>query len=284
MGLIIDKPLVSVDWLYNHLNDENLIILDATLPKATAKREVVFEEKKQIQNAIFFDIKNMFSNTKAPFPNTVLSAIEFESKAQDLGIQNSSCIVVYDDLGIYSSPRVWWLFQLMGFTNIAVLNGGLPEWKLNGYPIQNTNNNQFKKGDFKVNYQREKIKYTNDVLAAIGNENIVITDARSKNRFYGIIPEPRTYVKSGHIPSSVSLPYSDILINRKLKSIGELESIFKNINPKNKDFIFSCGTGITASILALGAEILGFNNYAVYDGSWTEWGTTKGLPIEKKDE
>ncbi|APZ47162.1 sulfurtransferase [Polaribacter reichenbachii] len=281
MSLKIDKPLVSVDWLFHHLNDEKLIVLDATLPKVTAKKETEIEEKYQIENAIFFDIKKVFSDVNAPFPNTVLSAKEFEEKAQNLGINKDSCIVVYDDLGIYSSPRVWWLFQLMGFTNIAVLDGGFPEWKLKEYPTEKPMNHQFKKGDFSADYQPEKVKFTEDVLAAINNKNLLIADARSKGRFYATASEPRADVKGGHIPNSVSLPFSDVLLNGKLKSESELKSIFKTINPENKEFIFSCGTGITASVLALGAEIAGYKNHAVYDGSWTEWGSTKDLPIEK---
>ena len=281
MALKIEKPLVDADWLFQHLNDENLIVLDATLPKVTANNKAVTDEKIQIKNALFFDIKNEFSEANALYPNTVLSAEKFEVKAQQLGINNDSCIVVYDDLGIYSAPRVWWLFQLMGFTNVAVLNGGLPEWKLKKYPIEKPKSYQLESGDFTVNYQSEKLKYTNDVLSAIENDTILIADARSKSRFYATAPEPRADVKGGHIPNSVSLPYSDIIENGKLKSEEELQSIFSGINPNNKAFIFSCGTGITASVLALGSELAGYKNYSVYDGSWTEWGTTADLPIQK---
>lgn len=281
MSLKLNTPLVSVDWLFSNLENESLIILDATLPKVTAKKEVIIEEKHQIENAVFFDIKKQFSDKNAPFPNTVLSPKEFEENAQKLGINNESCIVVYDDLGIYSSARVWWLFQLMGFTNIAVLDGGLPEWKSKKYPIEKPKKRHLKKGDFTLDYQPTKIKYTADVLSSIENDGVLIADARSKERFYGTAPEPRADVKGGHIPNSVSLPYSDIVIEGKLKSEQELKSIFEEINPTKKEFIFSCGTGITASVLALGATIAGFKKHSVYDGSWTEWGSTKDLPIEK---
>ena len=180
MLLKIDKPLASVNWLMQHINNENLIVLDATLPKVTAKQNDISEKKMQIKNALFFDIKKEFSNINAPFPNTVLSPKEFEIKAQKLGVNNNSCIVVYDDLGMYSSPRVWWLFQLMGFTNITVLNGGLPEWKLKGYPVEKPKINQFKKGNFTAKFSSKKIKYTKDVLSAINDDKIVIADARSR--------------------------------------------------------------------------------------------------------
>ena len=277
----INKPLISVDWLEEHLNDHNLIILDATLPKVTAnKSENKDTEKLQIKGARFFDIKNVFSKADAPFPNTVLSPDDFQVKAQNLGINSNSCIVVYDDLGIYSSPRVWWLFKLMGFQNIAILNGGLPEWKSKKYPTEKPNNCKFETGDFKVNYQPNKVKFLKDVLDSINDKNTLIADARSKGRFLGKSPEPRTGVKSGRIPNSVSIPYSDIIENGKMISEEKLKTIFEQANSNKKEFIFSCGTGITACVLALGAEISGFNNYSVYDGSWTEWGSVKNLPIE----
>lgn len=281
MSLKINTPLVSVDWLFSNLENENLIILDATIPKVTSKNDDLIEEKHQIKNAIFFDIQAVFSDINAPFPNTVLSPKEFEEKAKNLGINNNSCLVVYDDLGIYSSPRVWWLFQLMGFKNIAVLNGGFPEWKNKEYPTEKPFSYQPKKGNFTVDYQPQKIKFTEDVLKAIENDEFLIADARSKGRFYATEPEPRKGLKGGHIPNSISFPISDIIIDGKLKSEEELKEIFIERNPTNKEFIFSCGSGITASVLALGAEIAGFKNHAVYDGSWTEWASTENLPIEK---
>jgi rhodanese-related sulfurtransferase len=134
MALKIDKPLVSADWLFSNLEDKNLIILDATIPKVTSKIDDIVDEKEQIKNAIFFDIKNTFSDQKSALPNTALLPKEFEEEVQKLGVKKESCIVVYDDLGIYSSPRVWWLFHLMGFTNIAIVDGGFPEWKLKNTP------------------------------------------------------------------------------------------------------------------------------------------------------
>ena len=276
---MFQKPLVSVEWLYSNLENNKLIILDATIPKVTAKTETI-EVKEQIKGAIYFDIKKKFSDVSAPFPNTILSPHKFEEKAQELGVNQDSLLVVYDDLGIYSSPRVWWMFQLMGFKNIVVLDGGLPKWKSEKYPIEIPKNYQLKKGDFKVNYKSEKIKYTEDVLQAIKDDKVVIADARSKDRFYAIVKEPRKDIKNGHIPNSVSLPFTEIQENGLMKPSEELEVIFNNLNTNKEQIIFTCGTGITASILALGAELAGIKNYSVYDGSWTEWGSTDNLPIE----
>ena len=282
MSLKITKPVVSVDWLKSNLGNEQLIILDCTIPKVTAELNTpISEEKKQIKAAIFFDIKKNFSDLNAAFPNTILSPQEFKKKCQNLGINIDSAIVCYDDLGIYSSPRVWWMFQLMGFKNIAVLDGGFPKWEENKYPIEKHQKKVFLKGNFEVNYQLEKIKYTEDVFSAIENDGILITDARSKGRFNSTEPEPRNGLKGGHIPNSISLPFSEILDKGMLKTEDDLKVIFSEINPENKELIFTCGTGITASVLALGAEILGIKKYSVYDGSWTEWASTENLPIEK---
>ena len=281
MSLKIDTSLVSVDWLNNHLDNNHLIVLNCTIPKVTASSHHNKDVKKeQIKGALFFDLKQVFSDTNATFPNTVLKPEDFQQKAQELGINNNSAIVCYDDLGIYSSARVWWMFQLMGFTNIAVLNGGLPAWKIENYPVEEAKKQQLQKGNFTVSYQPEKLKYTQDVLTAIEEETTLIIDARSKGRFLATEPEPRKDLKGGHIPNSVSLPFADILEDGKMKNTASLQKIFSNYKNK-KNLIFTCGSGITASILALGADLAGLKNYAVYDGSWTEWASTDNLPIEK---
>jgi len=277
MSLKMNTPLVSVAWLHNNLENENLIILDCTIPKVIVNT-VVSEQKTQIKGAVFFDIKNSFSDKKAALPNTVLAPAEFKKKAQQLGIHKDSILVCYDDLGIYSAPRVWWMFQLMGFTNVAVLDGGLPEWKASDFPVERPVVYQPKKGNFRADYQPKKIKYTTDVLDAIDNKSILIIDARSSERFYGTAPEPREDLKSGHIPNSVNLPFGEIQQNGKMKSEEELSKVFSDYK-NNKEIIFTCGSGITAAILALGAAISEVENVAVYDGSWTAWGSAENLPV-----
>ena len=277
--LTISTPIVSVEWLHENLNADNLIVLDATIQKVGTQTNDK-KEKQQIQNAVFFDLKNVFLDDEAEYPNTIPSEKYFETEVQKLGINNDSCIVVYDDLGVYSSPRVWWLFRTFGFENIAVLNGGLPSWKGAGYMVESNNERTLPVGNFKATINRDKISITEEVLKA-SCDNKVILDARSKGRFYATEPEPRKDLRGGHIPDSKSLPYIKLQVDGKMKSKEELQKIFSEINPKKEEMIFSCGSGITACILALGAEEAGNTNYSVYDGSWTEWASRLELPVEK---
>ncbi|MDY7393814.1 sulfurtransferase [Aureibaculum sp. 2210JD6-5] len=279
--LQITKPLVSVEWLYKNRLAPNLVILDATIPKV-GQKETELSRNDGIENVRFFDIKNVFSNNKAPFPNTLVSPKIFEIEARKLGINKNSAIVVYDQHGIYSSPRAWWLFKTMGHKNIAVLDGGLPAWKNAGYPCEKIKAYKGELGNFKSNYQPSYIYDYRKVLDAISDNNKLILDARSDDRFKGLRPEPRAGLRSGHIPNSKNLPYNKLLNDEKMLPKKDLTRKFDSlITGRKPQIIFSCGSGITACILALGAEVAGYKNLAVYDGSWTEWGSLHELPIEK---
>ena len=280
-SLQIEKPLVSVNWLYQSLDATNLIVLNGTLPKVSLDKNEIKTIDFQIPNARFFDIKKDFSIQEAPFPNTALEPNDFESKARSLGVNKDSCIVVYDEHGIYSSARVWWLFKTMGFHNIAVLNGGFPTWNAAGFNVEEKQIHPFNKGDFKVNHNQKLLINSDAVFNSLNSDNTQILDARSSGRFHSIAPEPRAKIRSGHIPTSKSLPYSSLLNGTELKSTEELQELFKEVNLQNKELVFSCGSGITACVLALGATVAGYQKLSVYDGSWTEWGSLSHLPIEK---
>ena len=276
----IPSPLVSVEWLLQHLDAPNLIILDATLKKVTDSA-TESTDKKQLKNARFFDIKNVFSDQNSPLPNTILNAEDFEKEAQNLGINQDNAIVVYDDLGIYASPRAWWLFKSMGHSNVAVLDGGLPAWKEKKLPLENPKAYTGGLGNFKSMYDAALIETYQTVLKSINLEEMRIVDARSAGRFNALELEPREELRSGHIPSSKNIPYTAVLDGTTMKNKQVLETIFNESYQQKEKIIFSCGSGITACILALGAEIAGMKNLAVYDGSWTEWGSNHQLPIEK---
>ncbi|MDT0551734.1 sulfurtransferase [Urechidicola vernalis] len=276
--LKVSSPIVSVEWLSKNLNQPNLIVFDATIQKVTDKSSTN-GDLSYIKNALFFDIKKEFSVQGVAFPNTMLTAKEFQEKSRSYGVNNDSCIVVYDRYGYYSCARVWWMFKSMGFENIAVLDGGLPAWNEAKLPIQSKANTAIKKGDFIAKYKPGMIHDHVPVLKAIDDFGIGIIDARGSSRFNALVEEPRPGLRSGHIPNSKNLPYTDLLDGVKMKSENELKTLFGMV--KNKQIIFSCGSGITACVLALGAEIAGIENKSVYDGSWTEWGSLTELPIEK---
>ena len=274
------SSIVSCEWLKEHLSHKDLIVLDATIPKVTLKGEQKLTDKRRIPTSRFFDIKGFFSDSEAPFPNTMLSPDNFEKEAQALGINQDSYLVIYDDHGIYSSPRAWMMFKSMGFENVAVLNGGLPLWIEKGYSVEGITQMNFLEGNFESQPIPKIFIGSEEVLNLTNSQEHQVLDARSEARFFGKAPEPRKGVRSGHIPNSKSLPYSTLLSGFELKSKSELKTLYQELNNKNDPMIFSCGTGITACVLALGAEILDYKDYAVYDGSWTEWGSTLDLPIE----
>ncbi|MCF8273342.1 MAG: sulfurtransferase [Flavobacteriaceae bacterium] len=268
--IVISKPIVSAEWLHSNLKSENLVILDASIKKVVGEGHS--KSEVQIPNSRLFDLKEAFSDTSAPFPNTFPSELQFTKSAQALGINNDSAIVVYDEQGIYSSARVWWMFKAMEHDNVAVLNGGLTEWIKAGYKTESKTENNASLGNFQAQYKPELMKYFDDVKIASSKKSHIIMDARSEARFNSLEAEPRAGLRSGTIPNSVNLPFEDLLNGHVLISEEEIKTKFKQLAKKEEAIIFSCGSGITACVLALGADISGYKNISVYDGSWTEWG------------
>jgi len=269
MSITFKSPVVSVKWLKANLDSENLIVLDGTIAKTFDS------SSEQIPTARFFDIKQKFSDVSNPFPSAFPSQKQFQEEAQNLGIHNDSAIVVYDDKGIYSSPRVWWLFKAFGFKNVAVLDGGFPEWKAQNYHVEGYKQYKDEKGDFSAKLQDGFMQFFSDIEKVSKSKTHTIVDARSKERFNGEVAEPRVDLRKGTIPNSINLPYTELLEDGKLKSVETISAIFSDKIAKDEEVIFSCGSGITACVLALGAEISGYKNLSVYDGSWTEYGTLK---------
>ncbi|WP_033958282.1 sulfurtransferase [Psychroserpens jangbogonensis] len=262
------STIVSCKWLHNNRHLDHLILLDTSV-----KTEMSISED-YIPNSRYFDIKGKFNDISAEFPNTIPSEQQFEDEARQLGINKDSIIVVYDDKGIYWSPRVWWLFKTFGFKNIAVLDGGLPEWQKLGYETSSSINvPNWKSGNFLAEYDTSKMCYFEDISKLSKNDDVKIIDARSKERFKCLVPEPRKGLRRGTIPNSENLPFTNLLSGNCLKPKQELKTIFETFIIGDKSLTFSCGSGITACILALAADISDYKQITVYDGSWTEYGT-----------
>lgn len=274
------NPLVSVNWLSQNLNEPNLVILDVSLESNIANIKVEFPGI-QIKGARYLDLKRNFSDLESRLPNTLPNPKYFSLACRNLGINNNSIIVVYDNIGIYASPRVWWIFKSMGHKNIAVLDGGLPSWKNKNYPTESIQNRVVPEGNFKAIFNLNLQKKAFQILENIVSKEAILVDARSNERFCGLIPETRKNLKSGHIPHAINLPFLEVLRDGKFLSPNEISTIFKKLKIDKRPKIFTCGSGLTACILILASTLILEDNHFLYDGSWSEWGQLEGVPIFK---
>ena len=262
----MNSTIVSPKWLSDNINNPDLVVLDASQASGESK-----STRHQIIGARPFDIKDVFSDKSSSFPNTFPSKYQFEESCQELGINSSSKIIVFDSLGVYSSPRVWWMFKAMGHKDIAVLDGGLPEWVAKGFETEPIVERKYSRGNFKAAFQSEMIRSIDFVKENLDSNEWLIIDARSADRFNALVPEPRADLRRGNIPNSINIPFQDTLANGKFQSVEKLTLLFKEIISENKSLVFSCGSGITACVVLLATELVFKGSKSIYDGSWTEW-------------
>lgn len=271
---------ISSKWLFDNFNNKDLVILDASEKENKSNLTTEYLDQ-QIIGARYFDTKNTFKDKSNPIPNMLPKAEDFERECRKLGINTNSKIIIYDNLGVYNSPRVWWMFKAMGHESVAVLDGGLPDWINSGYPVESIKENIVGEGDFIAYFQPQLVKDASDILSNIESQNFTLIDARSSSRFYGTSPEPRNDLKGGHVPNSINLPFTEVIKDGKFLPKGDLARIISQLNIGDKPLAFTCGSGITACIILLAIELINNSSKSLYDGSWSEWGQLDGVPISQ---
>lgn len=273
--------LVTSKWLNENLNTPNLKILDCSWHMPDEGRNAGLEFNDcHIEGSQYFDL-DFNSDPKSALPHMMPSEEVFSKNMSNLGLHNDDTIICYDNSSVHSSFRAWWMFKAFGIKNVFILDGGLQGWQENGYKISN-NPDKPNVGNFKAILDKTLIFNLNNVKEEISSNRYSILDARSPERFYGKVPEPRPGLRSGHIPGSINLYYQSFFKNGYLKSIKELKKLFKEKNiDMGKPVITSCGSGVTACILTFALEQIGKKDVKLYDGSWVEWGSTDNVPIEK---
>ncbi|MGZ2259328.1 3-mercaptopyruvate sulfurtransferase [Roseobacter sp. A03A-229] len=274
------KTLVSTTWLAQHMKDPDLRVLDASWYLPDADRDAHAEyEAAHIPGARFFDIDEI-SDHRSDLPHMAPPVEKFMSRLRAMGVGDGHQVVVYDGAGLLSAARVWWLFRLMGQENVAVLDGGFPKWQAEDHPVEDMPP-VIRDRHMTVRFQNHLVRDVTQVSAASKLKDPQIVDARAAARFRGDAPEPREGLRAGHIPGARNVPYTDLLNDDKtMKDPDACRAVFEAAGVDlSKPIITSCGSGVTAAILALALERMGHTQWSLYDGSWTEWGMFPTVPV-----
>ncbi|MEL7273894.1 MAG: 3-mercaptopyruvate sulfurtransferase [Pseudomonadota bacterium] len=264
--------LVDTDWLFAHLDDDNVAIVDASWYLPAMNRDGRTEyDAQHIPGAVFFDIDDIV-DPESPLPHTLASPEVFARKVGALGISNTQTIVVYDGHGLFSAPRVWWNFRIMGAAKVVILDGGLPKWIEDRLPIEAGAAPLYPKL-FTPHFDEKAVATFEDMQTIVAAADTAILDARPHARFTGEAAEPRPGMRSGHMPGAVSLPMTDLAPDGRLLDREQLEQMLRDsgVSP-NSPVITTCGSGVTAATLTLALETIGHTDHKLYDGSWSQWG------------
>lgn len=274
-------PLVSAAWLAERINAPDIRVVDATwfMPSDPRDAKALYAERR-IPGAVYFDIDEI-ADTESSLPHMLPSPEKFASRMKKRGIGDGARVIVYDNQGLFSAARVWWTFRVMGHEDVAVLNGGFPAWEAGGYEIENGPPQTRMERHFTPRVRSDLVRDLGDMKKAIAGGATQILDARPAPRFRGEVAEPRAGLRSGHMPGAKSVP-SGALIDENgfMRSPDDLAAIFRDAGADtSRPAVTTCGSGVTAAIIALALARLGRWDAAVYDGSWAEWGSQADTPV-----
>jgi thiosulfate/3-mercaptopyruvate sulfurtransferase len=271
--------VVSADWLQAEIASPDLRVLDASFYLPAQKRDADAEYAAgHIPGAIRFD-QDKIADHSVPLAHTIPSPAFFAEEVGKLGISETDRIVVYDGIGMFASPRVWWLFRVMGAKNVFVLDGGFDGWKAEGRPLE-TAIPAYKTASFKPSYDESRVVTFDAMRDIVSSGAMQIADARGAGRFAATEPEPRPGMRSGHMPGARSLPSGIFAEQGRFKSLPALKQTIEDAGiDLSKPVVTSCGSGITAAIITLALESLGHADNKLYDGSWSEWGSRDDTPV-----
>ena len=276
-----DAKLVTADWLAGEIDKPDLVVVDGSWYLPTQNRNPHGEFLAgHIPGAVFFD-HDVIVEPASTLPHTLPSAADFALAAGKLGLAADKRIVVYDGVGMFTAPRVWWMLRLFGARDVAILDGGYPAWIAGDHPTETGESTRLgtifdAAPDFDV------VVEAKDVAEALESGSAQVVDARASARFRGLVAEPRAGLRSGHMPGSLNLPFTDLIDGAHLKSDDEMRQVLRDAGVDlDRPVITSCGSGVTAAVLAFGLARLGKTDVKLYDGSWSEWGGRADLPVER---
>lgn len=276
---------ITPDELEALLGAPDLRMIDGSwyLPAQNRDAKAEFATSR-IPGAVYFDI-DARSDQSSPLPHMLPTPEAFAKASGALGVSETDDIVVYDGPGVFSAPRVWWMFRVMGAKRVRVLDGGFDRWKSDGRPVETGAPVQPEPAKFEAYFNTGAVADIDDIRATIKSGAVQILDARPYERFTGQTPEPRPGLRGGHMPGAKSLPVAELTENGRLKDIYALKQIFAELAVgEGRPTITSCGSGVTAAVISLALETAGHFSHRLYDGSWSEWGQADSAPVARWED